>query len=370
MKSSFGHCNIMNKNYLLSKENAYKSEQYFYNSINRMAQSIVIDTIEKTQTGTSRYRYVGDDPKTITLGDLTQESTRYTGSRATLYANGQAVATNRSASQYDNGRAYFGTDILGSVRSATDDYATLEDRYEYDIFGTPYEGDFTGGLNNGYTGKPYDSVTGLYNYGYRDYSPQQARFTTVDPIRDGNNWFSYVVNDPVNYVDLWGLCKTSSDAEQKKGFFETVNDFVATANDFIKETAQDIKEVINDVWVGMTYFHFENRDALNTNLPTYEEIITKPGNWQLLPPNKSIFHDNEIGSPEKKYVHEDGREVVYTKDNVFGGSDDGTYQIYTDPVYKGTYNYIAPTGIFSSIGHFFVDVVPYVLTGKKNERDQ
>ena len=31
------------------------------------------------------------------------------------------------------------------------------------------------------------------------------RFTTVDPIRDGTNWFAYVNNDPVNYVDLWGL---------------------------------------------------------------------------------------------------------------------------------------------------------------------
>ncbi len=31
------------------------------------------------------------------------------------------------------------------------------------------------------------------------------RFTTVDPIRDGANWFTYVNNDPVNYVDLWGL---------------------------------------------------------------------------------------------------------------------------------------------------------------------
>ena len=31
------------------------------------------------------------------------------------------------------------------------------------------------------------------------------RFTTVDPIRDGSNWFAYVNNDPVNYVDLWGL---------------------------------------------------------------------------------------------------------------------------------------------------------------------
>jgi RHS repeat-associated protein len=60
-------------------------------------------------------------------------------------------------------------------------------------------------MNLGYTGKPYDSATGLYNYGYRDYKPETARFTTIDPIRDGNNWFAYVNNDPVNWVDLWGL---------------------------------------------------------------------------------------------------------------------------------------------------------------------
>ena len=36
----------------------------------------------------------------------------------------------------------------------------------------------------------------------------------VDPIRDGRNWYCYVVNDPVNYVDLWGLqCKSESDRE-------------------------------------------------------------------------------------------------------------------------------------------------------------
>ena len=43
----------------------------------------------------------------------------------------------------------------------------------------------------------------VYDYGFRDYSPDFARFSSVDQIRDGRNWFSYVVNDPVNYVDLW-----------------------------------------------------------------------------------------------------------------------------------------------------------------------
>jgi RHS repeat-associated protein len=60
-------------------------------------------------------------------------------------------------------------------------------------------------MNLGYTGKPYDMATGLYNYGYRDYKPEAARFTTLDPIRDGANWFAYVNNDPVNWVDPWGL---------------------------------------------------------------------------------------------------------------------------------------------------------------------
>jgi RHS repeat-associated protein len=52
-----------------------------------------------------------------------------------------------------------------------------------------------------YTGKPCKVVTGLY--GYRDYAPALARFTSEDPVRD--NWFVYVNNDPVNWIDPWGL---------------------------------------------------------------------------------------------------------------------------------------------------------------------
>lgn len=63
----------------------------------------------------------------------------------------------------------------------------------------------SGATDFGYLGKQFDPQTGLYNYGYRDYASQVARFTTVDPIGDGNNWFSYVNNDPVNFVDLRGL---------------------------------------------------------------------------------------------------------------------------------------------------------------------
>ncbi|MCQ2580085.1 MAG: RHS repeat-associated core domain-containing protein [Treponemataceae bacterium] len=117
-----------------------------------------------------------------------------------LYAYGEPVAVNA-----DGDTSYFGTDILGSVRSVTDKYGAVKAQYEYDAFGSPYLANLENDVGFGYCGKVYDSATGLYDYGFRDYAPVSARFTTVDPVRDGANWFSYVVNDPINYIDPFGL---------------------------------------------------------------------------------------------------------------------------------------------------------------------
>ena len=155
-----------------------------------------------------RYRYLDDGVSAtsekyqyIEDNEYQTVSSRYAGERAMLYAHGAPVAVNRGSGS----RGYLGTDIMGSTRSVTDSHGVQESYYDYDVFGSPVTGDFTTGVDYGYLGKPYDNITGLYNYGYRDYSPQIVRFTTVDPIRDGSNWFAYVNNDPVNYVDLWGL---------------------------------------------------------------------------------------------------------------------------------------------------------------------
>ena len=71
-------------------------------------------------------------------------------------------------------------------------------------FGSPLEASIETD-RRGYVGKPFDPLTGLYNYGYRDYRPELGRFTTVDPIRDGRNRYVYTANDPVNFIDPWGL---------------------------------------------------------------------------------------------------------------------------------------------------------------------
>jgi len=61
-----------------------------------------------------------------------------------------------------------------------------------------------------YTGKPYDEDLQAYHFLYRNYSPTQARWTTVDPsgFPDGPNQWLYVNNGVMNKVDALGLMIT------------------------------------------------------------------------------------------------------------------------------------------------------------------
>ena len=155
-----------------------------------------------------RYRYIDDEDQKdgnryFYLDDSSYKavSARYNGSRTQFMLNGSvaAQATN------DYGTEYFSTDLLGSVVSVTDGSGFAKRTYSYDAFGSLIQGDLTGSSDFGYLSNQQDPTSRFYNYGYRDYNPKLARFTTKDPIRDGSNWFAYCNGDPVNFVDLWGL---------------------------------------------------------------------------------------------------------------------------------------------------------------------
>ncbi|MBI9100648.1 MAG: hypothetical protein JEY91_19405, partial [Spirochaetaceae bacterium] len=66
-----------------------------------------------------------------------------------------------------------------------------------------------------YTGKKIDRDTGLYYFNARWYDPGLGRFITEDPVKDGVNWFSYVGNNPLRYVDPTGLRRIEWDPREE-----------------------------------------------------------------------------------------------------------------------------------------------------------
>ena len=153
----------------------------------------------------TRYYFIrdrGQELRTGKSGEALPDRTK--GVRTYLYLNDERVAVNNLYNT-NHGQYYYGSDILGSVKFVTGQGGQELKRIEYDVFGGIYKGNSPYGLETGYTGKPYDAVTSLSDYGFRDYSPTHAMFITEDLIRDGENWFAYVGNNPVNWVDPWGL---------------------------------------------------------------------------------------------------------------------------------------------------------------------
>ncbi len=103
---------------------------------------------------------------------------------------------------------YYIQDHLGSNRKVVDG-EFIEQENEFYAFGETKE--TTGDSENDYlyTGKELDE-TGLYYYGARYYNPELGRFTQPDSLT-GNlqdplsmNWYSYVQNNPLKYVDPTG----------------------------------------------------------------------------------------------------------------------------------------------------------------------
>ncbi len=102
--------------------------------------------------------------------------------------------------------AYYHHDVQGStVAATTPGRSGAVETYAYSEFGAPVGGSYFAYRFAGYR---YDSETGLYYVKARYYSATLGRFLQPDPIgtAGGANLYAYVGNDPINLIDLFGLC--------------------------------------------------------------------------------------------------------------------------------------------------------------------
>ncbi len=98
-------------------------------------------------------------------------------------------------------------DGKGNVEAVLDSAQAVVAAYRYDPFGVLLAK--TGSFEQpfGFSTKRYDARTGLVFYEYRPYDPPRARWLTRDPLGEagGMNLYAFVGNNPVNWVDPWGL---------------------------------------------------------------------------------------------------------------------------------------------------------------------
>ena len=108
----------------------------------------------------------------------------------------------------------------------------IVEEYSYDVFGEPTIYDENGSeinepnMGNAYlfTGRRYDDESDMYYYRARYYKPDIGRFLQTDPI-PALNLYTYVDNNPLNWIDPWGLCKEAKELTDEDLLREMVSTY-------------------------------------------------------------------------------------------------------------------------------------------------
>jgi len=141
-----------------------------------------------------------------------------------VYTNGMLVGRIDSSGEFYQ---YF-HDGLGSITMIVDSTGSYQNLYTYDDFGDFRKKDEEVSNSYCYTGQERDEEpSGLYNLRARYYASGMGRFTQEDPLMavlDASriqeiNGYCYVANNPINFIDPFGLCGQKQE-DCRKVFFD------------------------------------------------------------------------------------------------------------------------------------------------------
>ncbi|MGH7830827.1 MAG: RHS repeat-associated core domain-containing protein, partial [Candidatus Binatia bacterium] len=111
------------------------------------------------------------------------------------------------AAKKGTSKLFYHNDHLGGVNVITNASGLFAQLIEYDPWGKVSRSEGSGDSLRRFNGKIQDPETGLLYYGGRYYDPELARWISPDPFipepadPQALNRYSYVLNNPVNYID-------------------------------------------------------------------------------------------------------------------------------------------------------------------------
>ena len=239
-----------------------------------------------------------------------------------------------------NGNEYFGYDGHGSVVNISNESGKSIKSYDYDAFGVELNKDANDTNLFRYCAEQYDNETDSIYLRARYYSPSLGRFTTEDPAKDGNNWYSYCAGNPVNSWDPSGLAIIISDIEDE-------ND--SRLSDLRKLTSDNLK--VNYDTGEISYIEGEKID-----LPTGTDLVRDLINSDI---NITIRKFDRVA--DKEYTRNGITNYSYDRQGncvsmiIFYDPNGGTSKISYDPVTVTSSNVSCPSEIL--LGHELVHAV-------------
>src|SRR5712691_240503 len=200
---------------LLSKTTGGQTTTYVHDALGNLLATTLPDGTRVEYVVDGQQRRVGKKVNgTLVQGFLYKDALRPV---AELDGSGAVVArfiygakANVPGYMEKNGATYrILSDHLGSPRLVVDaTTGAVVQRLDYDAFGQMLMDTNPGFQPFGFAGGLYDQHTKLTRFGARDYDPAIGRWTVKDPILfsgGDTNLYGYVFNDPINFIDPWGL---------------------------------------------------------------------------------------------------------------------------------------------------------------------
>jgi RHS repeat-associated protein len=217
-----------------STGNVTADAEYTYDVFdNRIAKSVDADGDGAGEAEVEKFVYDGDHIALTFDGE---------GHQTERFLHGTQIDQVLAQENADGEVLWALTDNLGSVRVLMDNQGNVVNQITYDSFGN-----VTAQTNAGtsfrfsYTGREFDSETGLYYYRARYYDPGVGRFISEDPIgfnSGDSNTYRYVGNNPLFYVDPSGFCGATP--------FESDNDLDISLNEPVIDLNPDLDISLNE----------------------------------------------------------------------------------------------------------------------------